>query len=68
VIGAKTQRQASVAGNKTNPPLSGRLGRRHQLFVRRLRTINNKEFRRWLADPGYDPVMQAWHRHAANWS
>ena len=39
-----------------------------KLFDRRLRTFNDKQLRRWLADPGYDPVMQAWHRHCANWS
>ena len=39
-----------------------------KLFDRRLRTFNNKQLRRWLADPGYDPVIQAWHRHCANWS
>lgn len=39
-----------------------------KVFDRRLCTYNNKEIRRWLADPGYEPVMQAWHRHAANWS
>jgi hypothetical protein len=39
-----------------------------KLFDRRLRTFNDKQLRRWLADPEYDPVMQAWHRHCANWS
>jgi len=38
-----------------------------KLFDRRLRTFNDKQLCRWLADPGYDPVMQAWHRHCANW-
>lgn len=37
-------------------------------FDRRLRTFNNKEFRRWLADPGYDSVFESNHRHRANWS
>ena len=39
-----------------------------KVFDRRLRTFNDKQLRRWLADPGYDPVMQARHRHDANWS
>lgn len=38
------------------------------VFDRRLRTFNEKQIRRWLADPGYDPVMQVRHRHSANWS
>jgi hypothetical protein len=39
-----------------------------KVFDRRLRNLNNKQLRRWLADPGYDPVMQVRHRHSANWS
>ena len=39
-----------------------------KVFDRRLRTFNDRQLRRWLADPGYDPVMQVWHRHRANWS
>ena len=39
-----------------------------KVFDRRLRNLNDKQLRRWLADPGYDPVMQARHRHSANWS
>lgn len=35
-------------------------------FDHRIRTMNNREDRRWLADPGYDPVMHARHRHSAN--
>lgn len=37
-------------------------------FDRRLRTFNDKQLRRWLADPDYDPVIQVQHRHCANWS
>lgn len=37
-------------------------------YDQRLRTFNDKLLRRWLADPGYDSVMQVRHRHAANWS
>lgn len=33
-----------------------------------LRTMNDRQFRRWLDDPGYDPVFQIRHRHMANWS
>jgi len=39
-----------------------------KVFDRRLRTFNDKQLRRWLADPDYDPVMQVRHRHCANWS
>jgi hypothetical protein len=37
-------------------------------FDYRIRRVNERELRRWLADPGYDPVFQARHRHSANWS
>ena len=37
-------------------------------FDHRLRTMNDRELHRWLADPGYDPVMQIRHLHQANWS
>jgi len=39
-----------------------------KVFDRRLRTLNDKQLRRWLADPNYEPIVQAWHRHSANWS
>ena len=39
-----------------------------KVFDRRLRNFNNRQLRRWLDDPDYDPLLQAWHRHAANWS
>jgi hypothetical protein len=34
----------------------------------RIRTVNDRELRRWLADDGYDPVFDVRHRHGANWS
>lgn len=37
-------------------------------FDHRLRTFNDRQFRRWIADPGYEPVLQVRHRHTANWS
>ena len=37
-------------------------------FDRRLDTANDRQLRRWLADPGYDPVVDVRHRHDANWS
>jgi len=37
-----------------------------KIFDRRQRTFNNRQIRRWLADPAYDPMMQARHRHNAN--
>lgn len=39
-----------------------------KVFDRRLRTFNDKQLYRWLADPGYDPIMHIRHRHTANWS
>lgn len=37
-------------------------------YDRSIKTFNKRMLRRWLADPGYDPVFTAWHRHNANWS
>jgi len=34
----------------------------------RIRTGNDRILRRWLADPGFDPVFRVWHKHEANWS
>lgn len=34
----------------------------------RIRTKNSRLMRRWLDDPEFDPVFQAWHKHDANWS
>lgn len=39
-----------------------------KFFDRRLRHFNDRQLRRWLDDPAYDPVMQPWHLHGANWS
>jgi hypothetical protein len=39
-----------------------------RVFDRRLRTLNARELRRWMDDPGYSPVFEARHRHSANWS
>jgi len=33
-----------------------------------MRTMNDRELRRWLDDPDSGPVLQARHRHQANWS
>jgi hypothetical protein len=35
-------------------------------FERRLSNFNAKRLRRWLADDGYDPVMQVRHLHRAD--
>jgi hypothetical protein len=35
-------------------------------FDHQQRTRNDRELRRWLADPGYDPVTQVRHLHRAN--
>ena len=34
----------------------------------RIRSVNDRALRRWLFDPGFDPVFQDWHRHEANWN
>jgi len=39
-----------------------------RIYDHRLRTLNCREFRHWLDDPGYDPVFHVRHRHGANWS
>lgn len=39
-----------------------------RIFKRRQRNANTRELLRWLADPGYDPMTQARHRHTAKWS
>lgn len=39
-----------------------------RVFDHQLRTMNSRQLRRWLADPGYDPVFQVRHLHRANWS
>jgi len=42
--------------------------RYRRIFDHRLRTLNCSELRRWLDDPGYDPVFHMRHRHSADWS
>lgn len=39
-----------------------------RIFDHRLRTRDLEQLRRWLDDPGYDPVFQGGHRHGAGWS
>ena len=39
-----------------------------KVFDHRIRTANERMFRRWLADPSFDPVFRAWHKHGANWA
>jgi hypothetical protein len=39
-----------------------------RIFKRRQRNAGTRELLRWLADPGYDPVMQSRHRHSAKWA
>lgn len=39
-----------------------------RIFDHRQRTLNTRQLRRWLDDPGYDPVVDVRHRHSANWS
>ena len=39
-----------------------------RMFKKRQHNANMRELRRWLADSGYDPVMNARHRHSAKWA
>jgi hypothetical protein len=39
-----------------------------RIFKRRQRNANTRQLLRWLADPGYDPVMNARHRNSAKWA
>ena len=39
-----------------------------RLYDHQLRTMNERQLRRWLANPGYDPIQQVRHRHSANLS
>jgi hypothetical protein len=39
-----------------------------RLFDHRLNLLNERELRRWLDDPEYDPGFEARHHHAANWA
>jgi hypothetical protein len=38
-----------------------------RIYDHRIRTANDRQLRRWLADPSYDPVFDVRHRHGANW-
>ena len=37
-------------------------------FKRKFNTLNDYQLRRWLNNPGYDPVFEERHMHNANWS
>ena len=39
-----------------------------RIFDHHLRTEAVRQLRRWLVNPGYDPVFNVRHRHSANWS
>lgn len=39
-----------------------------RVYDHHLRTRNDKEMQRWLKNPDYEPLFQAWHRHSANWT
>ena len=39
-----------------------------RVYDHQLRTMNDRQLRRSLADPDYDPVFQVRHLHRANWS
>lgn len=39
-----------------------------RIFDHRQRALNTRQLRRWLDNPGYDPVVDVRHRHSANWS
>jgi hypothetical protein len=37
-----------------------------KVYDRRIRTENDRMFRRWQADSSFDPVFRVWHKHDAN--
>jgi hypothetical protein len=39
-----------------------------RIFEKRHRNANARQLLRWLANPEYDPVMNARHRHSAKWA
>jgi len=39
-----------------------------KFYDHRLRTVNDREFHRWLHDNEYGPVFDVRHRHRASWS
>jgi hypothetical protein len=39
-----------------------------RIFKRRQRNADTRQLFRWFADPGYEPVMNARHRHSAKWA
>ena len=39
-----------------------------RVFDHRQRTLNVRQLRRWLDDPGYDPVFEVRHLHSADWA
>jgi hypothetical protein len=34
----------------------------------RIRTVNDRALRSWIADPGFAPVFQDCHKHEAKWN
>ena len=39
-----------------------------RIFKRRQRNADTRQLLRWFADPCYEPVMNARHRHRAKWA
>jgi hypothetical protein len=39
-----------------------------RIFKRRQRNANTREWRRWLADPSRDPIINVQHRNSAKWA
>lgn len=39
-----------------------------KVYDHQLRSHNNRQMRRWLEDAEFDPVLEASHRHDANYS
>jgi hypothetical protein len=62
-------RRALARFHSDAQPIMGPAPRWYRLvYDHRLRTMNDRELRRWLIDPAYEPVQQARHRHQADWS
>lgn len=39
-----------------------------RLFEKSQRSANTRQMLRWLADPAYEPLINARHRHSAKWA
>ena len=68
---ASKEGRGAIARFHSDAEVTMRSGPPHwfrRIFKRRQRNAGTRELLRWLADPGYDPVMQSRHRYSAQWA